>query len=103
AGTGAIIVDSVTGGVIGHAGIAMVFGLVVASMIHTFGDVSGAHFNPAVSVALALAGRFPMGNLSGYMAAQVSGALAASGTLKLLFPEAVTLGETLPAGPAFQS
>jgi len=103
AGTGAIIVDSVTGGVIGHAGIALVFGLVVAAMIHTFGDVSGAHLNPAVTVAFAAAGRFPPKDLPGYLVAQVVGAFAASGVLAFLFPGAATLGETLPAGLAIQS
>lgn len=102
-GTGAIIVDSVSGGVIGHAGIALVFGLVVAAMIHTFGDISGAHFNPAVSVAFVVAGRFPARDLPGHVTAQITGALVASGVLAVLFPEAGTLGETLPSGPVLQS
>ncbi len=103
AGTGAIIVDAVSGGAIGHAGVALVFGLAVAAMIHAFGDVSGAHLNPAVSVAFAAAGRFPAKELPGYLIAQISGALAASGVLAVLFPGAGTLGETLPAGPVVQS
>lgn len=103
AGTGAIVVNQTTGGTIGHAGIALTFGLVVLAMIHTFGDVSGAHLNPAVSIAFAAAGRFPKKDLTGYITAQLLGALAASGVLKLLFPGAATLGETLPAGPVMQS
>lgn len=103
AGTGAIVVNHVSGGVIGHAGIALTFGLVVAAMIYTFGDVSGAHLNPAVSIGFAIAGRFPAKDLFGYITAQISGALTASGILKLLFPDSTTLGMTLPAGDAAQS
>ncbi|MGC4013467.1 MAG: aquaporin [Luteolibacter sp.] len=103
AGTGAIVIDHVSGGVIGHAGIALVFGLVVLAMIHTFGDVSGAHLNPAVSIGFAVAGRFGWRQVPGYIAAQLTGAFAASGLLKLLFPTSPTLGATLPAGSAMQS
>jgi len=49
AGTGAIVINEVSGGAVTHAGIALTFGLVVLAMIHTFGDVSGAHLNPASS------------------------------------------------------
>ena len=103
AGTGAIVVNQVSGGVITHAGIALTFGLVVLAMIHTFGDVSGAHLNPAVTTAFAAAGRFPWWEVPGYLGAQILGALAASGLLRSLFPEATTLGATLPAGPPMQS
>ena len=103
AGTGAMVVNEITGGVIGHAGVALTFGLVVAAMIYTFGDVSGAHFNPAVSIGFALAKRFPAADLPAYLAAQLLGALTASGSLKLLFPDSLRLGMTLPAGSASQS
>ena len=103
AGTGAIVVNEVTGGVIGHAGIALVFGLVVLAMIHTFGDVSGAHLNPAVTIAFAAAGRFPWNEVAAYAGGQLAGAFAASGLLKLLFPASATLGATLPAGAVSQS
>lgn len=103
AGTGAIVINQVAGGVIGHAGIAIVFGLVVLAMIHTFGDVSGAHLNPAVTTAFAAAGRFAWREVPGYVGAQIVGALAASVLLHFLFPEATTLGATLPAGPPMQS
>ena len=103
AGTGAMVVNEVTGGAIGHAGIALTFGLVVAAMIYTFGDVSGAHLNPAVSIGFAVAGRFPAADLPAYLAAQMLGALSASGSLKLLFPDSFRLGMTLPAGAASQS
>ncbi len=103
AGTGAIVVNSVSGGVIGHAGIALTFGLVVLAMIHTFGDVSGAHLNPAVTLGFAAAGRFPWQETFPYIAAQIAGAFSASGLLKFLFPASATLGATLPAGSAAQS
>ncbi|MES2997624.1 MAG: aquaporin [Verrucomicrobiota bacterium] len=103
AGTGAIIVNQTSDGVIGHAGIALVFGLVVLAMIHTFGDVSGAHLNPAVTLGFATAGRFPWKDVFPYIAAQVAGGFAASGVLRFLFPESPTLGETLPQGGVAQS
>lgn len=103
AGTGAIIIDGGSGGAIGHAGIALTFGLVVLAMIHTFGDVSGAHLNPAVSVAFVAAGKFPVKDLPGYLLAQLLGAFTASAVLRGLFPDSPTLGETLPAGPVMQS
>src|SRR5688500_13099698 len=59
AGTGAIVINDGRGGVIGHGGIALAFGLIVLAMIYTFGDVSGAHLNPAVTTAFAAAKRFP--------------------------------------------
>lgn len=103
AGTGAIVVDGVTGGAIGHQGIALTFGLIVLAMIYCFGDISGAHFNPAVTLAFAAARRFSWRTMPGYVAAQTLGALAASGLLRVLFPTDRTLGATLPAGPEMQS
>ena len=103
AGTGAIVIDRASHGAIGHAGIAMTFGLIVLAMIYTFGDVSGAHFNPAVTTGFAVAGRFPWRNVPAYIAAQALGGFGASGLLRILFPEDATLGATLPAGTAMQS
>ena len=103
AGTGAIVINQLTGGVIGHAGIALTFGLVVLAMIYTFGDISGAHLNPAVTIAFAAAGRFPWKEVPLYLGSQLAGAFAASGLLKFLFPGPGTLGSTLPAGSASQS
>ena len=103
AGTGAIVVNGVTGGVIGHTGVALTFGLVVLAMIYTFGDVSGAHLNPAVTLAFAASRRFPWREVPGYVAAQFAGAFAASGLLRLLFPTDARLGATLPAGSTGQS
>jgi aquaporin Z len=103
AGTGAIVINQVSGGAITHPGIALTFGFIVLAMVYTFGDVSGAHLNPAVTTAFAGAGRFPWGEVPGYILAQTGGALAASGLLRWLFPASSTLGETLPAGPVLQS
>jgi len=102
-GTGAIVVDSTSGGRIGPIGIALCFGLVVLAMIQTFGEVSGAHLNPAVTIGFVAAKRFPIGSAGPYIVAQCAGALLASGLLRLLFPSHATLGATMPSGSAFQS
>lgn len=103
AGTGAIVVNDVSQGAISHAGIALTFGLVVMAMIYAIGDVSGAHINPAVTVAFWVAKRFDGKQVLPYIAAQLLGAFAASGVLRVLFLEHGTLGATLPAGPWWQS
>jgi aquaporin Z len=72
-------------------------------MIYTFGDVSGAHFNPAVTTAFAISHRFAWRSVPSYIAAQIAGAFAASALLRFLFPSHQTLGATLPAGSAMQS
>ena len=103
AGTGAIIIDEVSGGAVTHVGIALTFGLIVLAMIYTVGDISGAHLNPAVSLGFFAAGRFPLRDVFPYVASQIAGALAASGTLRLLFPTNATLGATTPSGSTAQS
>jgi aquaporin NIP len=103
AGTGAIIINQEAHGVITHVGIAITFGLVVMSMIYAFGEISGAHLNPAVSIAFTLAGRFDAKQLGLYILTQFAGALAASMTLRLLFPANELLGATMPAGSEMQS
>jgi aquaporin NIP len=102
-GTGAIVIDQTANGAVTHVGIAITFGLVVMSLIYAIGDISGAHMNPAVSIAFVVAGRFPVKELLPYILAQVAGAAAASGTLKLLFPDNEFLGATMPAGGEMQS
>lgn len=102
-GTGAIIINQETGGVITHAGIATTFGLIVAAMIYTLGDISGAHFNPAVTIAFWVAKSFPTKEILPYIFSQIIGAFAASFTLHLLFPANQFLGATLPAGSELQS
>ncbi|PZF74857.1 aquaporin [Taibaiella soli] len=102
-GTGAIIIDQTSGGVVTHFGIAMIFGMIVMSMIYALGNVSGAHFNPAVSVAFTIARKFPAKQLLPYILSQLTGALLASIFLKLVFPHNTFLGATIPAGSDLQS
>ena len=103
AGTGAIIINEASGGAITHVGISLTFGLVVLAMIYTVGDISGAHLNPAVSLGFFAAGRFPWREVIPYVLSQCAGAFAASGLLRLLFPNNATLGATVPAGSPMQS
>lgn len=110
-GCGAIVIDQISGGGIGHVGISIIFGLVVMAMIYSVGNVSGAHLNPAVSLAFAVAGRIPYGMAGLYMLAQLAGALLAAGLLVILFPEhlagvenlAGRLGDTHPSGTVLQA
>ena len=103
AGTSAIVVNELSHGVVTHLGVSLVFGLVVAAMIYTLGDVSGAHINPAVTIAFWLARRFPARQLLPYIISQLAGALVASVVVCLLFGDSSTLGATIPSGSAGQS
>jgi MIP family channel proteins len=103
AGTGAIVVNDVSGGTVTHVGIALTFGLVVLAMIKAVGDVSGAHLNPAVTLGFWATRRFEAGHVIPYIAAQAAGAFAASAAVRLLFPGHPTLGATLPTGSAPQA
>jgi aquaporin NIP len=103
AGTGAIVIDAETGGGVGHVGIGLVFGLVIMAMIYATGHVSGAHFNPAVTLGFAVGRHFPWSMVPRYWAAQLGGGLAASFLLRALFGETARLGATLPRGSAGQS
>lgn len=97
-GTGAIIVNDLTGGAISHVGVALAFGLIVMIMICSVGDVSGAHLNPAVTIGFWAARRLPGQELFPYIAAQCAGALVASVLLRFLFLSHAGLGVTVPAG-----
>jgi aquaporin Z len=102
-GTGAVIINDVTGGNVGHTGVAITFGLIVMVMIYAFGSISGTHINPAVTIGFSLTDRFPKKDLLPYILAQLVGAFLASGVLKVLFQEHDTLGSTLPYDGIFQS
>ncbi len=102
-GTGAIVINQESGGAITHVGIAIVFGLIVMAMILSLGHVSGAHINPAVTIALSVAKKFKWQNIIPYIIAQLAGACFASFILKTLFPANEFLGATLPKGSNMQS
>lgn len=102
-GTGAVVINELYGGAVTHIGAAITFGLIVLAMIYALGDISGAHINPAVTIGFWAARRFPAKCVVPYIAAQLIGALAASGVLKFLFPQSTYLGATMPVGMEMQS
>ncbi len=106
-GCGAIVVSELYAGTLGHTGVSLVFGLVVMAMIYSLGNISGAHINPAVTVAFHAAGRLPRAQVPPYVISQFAGAIAAGLLLRLLFPEHLAqggaLGATLPSGAIAQA
>jgi aquaporin NIP len=102
-GAGAVTVNEVTGGAITHVGVAISFGLIIMTMIYALGDISGAHFNPAVTLAFAVSKNFPWKEVGPYFLSQLAGAFLASGALRFIFPTADLMGTTLPAGTDLQS
>jgi aquaporin Z len=103
AGTGAIVINEMSGGAITHVGVAVTFGLIVLAMIYAIGDVSGCHLNPAVTMGFYVARRFEGRMVIPYLLSQSAGAILASVTLRLMFPTSITLGGTNPADGALQS
>jgi len=103
AGTGAIIINQASNGAVTHVGIALTFGLIILAMIYTFGDVSGAHFNPAVTIGFWVARRLEGALVLPFILSQCAGALSASALLRFLFPNNELLGATIPAGSEMQS
>lgn len=95
-GCGAIVTNEFSNGTVTHSGIALTFGLVVMSLIYAFGETSGAHFNPAVTIAFTYAKKFPLKEAPKYILAQCIGAILAALMLVVLFPENEFLGTTLP-------
>jgi aquaporin NIP len=98
AGCGAIITNTTHAGSIGGVGVSLAFGLVIMAMIYAGGHLSGAHYNPSVTIAFTLARHFPIRDALAYISAQLIGATAAA----LLLLSAWTskpahLGATLPS------
>lgn len=96
AGTGAIVVNDISGGALTHLGVSLVFGLVVMVMIYAVGDISGAHLNPAVSAGFWLAGKLSPRELGAFVISQILGALGASLLVKMIFTQHPSLGITQP-------
>ena len=93
---GADVAGRITGGEVGPAARAVAPGLLVMSMVYALGDTSGAHFNPAVTLAFAARRLFPVPWLLAYWAAQATGAIAAAAALVVLFPDAADAGVSAP-------
>lgn len=102
-GTGAMTINEVTGGEVTHVGIGLTWGLIVMAMIYAFGEISGAHFNPAVTIGFAYAKKFPWKEAPKYIFFQVAGAFVASLILLLLFPDSEFLGSTIPKVNAWRA
>jgi len=102
-GTGAIIINQQSSGAITHVGIAITFGLIVMAMIYALGHISGAHLNPAVTIAFTLAKKFKAKQVTPYIISQLAGAFLASFVLHYLFPTNEFLGATIPSGTPLQS
>ena len=93
-GTGSIMIDSIHNE-IGNIGIGLSFGLSVMSVVYAIGSVSGAHINPAVSIAFWVNKKLITKDLIPYMFFQIVGGILASMLLFFLLPESKTMGETL--------
>lgn len=93
AGCGAIMVDA-SSGRLGHLGVALCFGLVIAVMVSALGHISGAHFNPAVTLAFAAVGRFPWRQVPAYIVAQLTAAIMAALCLQAILGTTASLGAT---------
>lgn len=103
AGTGAIVVNELTGGAVSHVGVALTFGLVVMAMVYTIGDISGAHLNPAVTLGFWASRRLEPALVLPYIGSQLMGAFIASLSLRFIFPGSGNLGATQPFGSAGQA
>ncbi|KAJ4981504.1 hypothetical protein NE237_032341 [Protea cynaroides] len=104
AGCSSIVVNVIKDGQITFVGISVVWGLVVMVMVYSLGHISGAHFNPAVTIAFATCGRFPWKQVPAYAITQLLGSILASGTLRLLYGgEENHFFGTTPTGSKMQS
>lgn len=83
--------------------VALAFGLVIAVMVYTFGHVSGAHFNPAVSVGFAVGRHLPWPRVATYTIVQVAGAISGALLLRATLGDGADLGVTRPSGSDLQA
>jgi aquaporin NIP len=98
AGCGAIVADARYDGALGTVGVALVFGLVIMGMVYATGHLSGAHINPAVTLAFTLTRHFPPREAGAYIGAQLAGAVAAALLLLAVWPDQpAALGATVPS------
>jgi len=95
-GTGSVMTNALSQGALGLTGIALTWGFLVTTIIAMIGSVSGAHINPAVTVALAVTGRVPIGDAVGYVVAQCAGAAFGSLVLLATLGNVASLGATIP-------
>jgi aquaporin NIP len=101
-GCGAIAVGA-RSGELGHTGVALAFGMVIAVMIYALGHICGAHFNPAVSIGFAVGRHFPWSRAATYAIAQVAGATLGALVLRATLGADTDLGVTQPSGSDAQS
>ena len=98
AGCGAVVTDATRDGALGHVGVSLVFGLIIMAMIYATGHLSGAHINPAVTIAFTATRHFPIRDAVAYIAAQFVGATAGAFALLALWADKPgDLGATVPS------
>jgi aquaporin NIP len=105
AGCGAVVANAQYDGALGAVGVSLVFGLIIMVMVYATGHLSGAHINPAVTIAFTLSRHFPARDAAAYVAAQLIGATLGAVLLLAVWPDQPgDLGATVPsvgAGSAF--
>lgn len=102
-GCGSVVIDKKTNGSLTHLGVSIVWGLAVMIIVYSIGHISGAHLNPAVTLAFAAVRRFPWNQVPAYIGAQVFAAITAAFVLRLMFGDVAHIAATVPSGSDMQS